>query len=397
MSWNHFNVNIVNSSPSSTSPISSPLGSPLLSPSESPCDQLHNQFAKQISLQPPPVNSAAANQLQHQPSSSSSTKNSTGNTFVHKLYNMVVDKQYQHLIAWTYTGTSFIVCNISEFARDVLPKHFKHNNFSSFVRQLNMYGFHKINKSPRGHRALAENQIWEFSHSKFLRNRADLLDEIKRKALENDVVRRDQGDFNTHMAVMQVAQSDMMQQLAHLQENFSQIMVELNETRRRQQAQQATLKQMVEYMIQQGAPLQVPHELSLFDIKPEPESHQQTPPPIFITSPQNTYSQHPHNHQTLSSYPSTCLSTNHPQPSQTSLPSRPTPLPPSPDPSALLSDDENFYGPHSPHTPNIMQRSLSSNHLLPDPYMFQQHPSPQQQLSPTIEFPHHIHNYGEGS
>ncbi|KAI7899545.1 HSF-type DNA-binding-domain-containing protein, partial [Cokeromyces recurvatus] len=91
---------------------------------------------------------------------------------------MVVDHQYQHLIAWNYIGASFIVCNVLEFSKDVLPKHFKHSNFSSFVRQLNMYGFHKINKSPR---ILAENQIWEFSHSKFIRDRIDLLDEIKRK------------------------------------------------------------------------------------------------------------------------------------------------------------------------------------------------------------------------
>lgn len=113
------------------------------------------------------------------------------------------------------------------------------------------YGFHKVNKSPRGHRALAENQIWEFSHSKFLRGRGDLLDDIKRKALETDAVRRDQNDVNTQMAVMQVAQSDMMQQLAHLQENFSQVVRELADTRRRQQSQQEMLKQMLQHMVQQ--------------------------------------------------------------------------------------------------------------------------------------------------
>ena len=71
-----------------------------------------------------------------------------------------------------------------------------------------MYGFHKINrvslffpisfrsllithyhfflKTPRAQRTSTDAQTWEFSHHKFLRGRPDLLDEIKRKALEPD-------------------------------------------------------------------------------------------------------------------------------------------------------------------------------------------------------------------
>ncbi|KAG0230611.1 hypothetical protein BGX31_005798 [Mortierella sp. GBA43] len=210
------------------------------------------------------------------------------NTFVHKLHNMVIDKQYQHLIAWNYTGTSFIVCNIMEFSRDVLPKHFKHNNFSSFVRQLNMYGFHKVNKSPRGHRTLAENQIWEFSHQKFLRGRQDMLDDIKRKAMESDSMRRDGGDLPAHMAVIQASQSELLQHVTQLQENFAEVVRELGETRRKQAAQQQLLKGLLDYIQRTTGGQPLPPELTFehYEVKPEPER-----PPIYITAPENSAQQ----------------------------------------------------------------------------------------------------------
>ena len=52
---------------------------------------------------------------------------------------MLDETQNSHLIYWTPNGSSFMVSNPGELSRDVLPRHFKHNNFSSFIRQLNMY------------------------------------------------------------------------------------------------------------------------------------------------------------------------------------------------------------------------------------------------------------------
>ncbi|ODQ66569.1 hypothetical protein NADFUDRAFT_50485 [Nadsonia fulvescens var. elongata DSM 6958] len=64
--------------------------------------------------------------------------------FIHKLYSMLEDPNSNHLITWSSTYDSFVVTPGKEFSR-VLSQYFKHTNVSSFVRQLNMYGFHKVN------------------------------------------------------------------------------------------------------------------------------------------------------------------------------------------------------------------------------------------------------------
>ncbi|KAK4412939.1 Heat stress transcription factor B-3 [Sesamum alatum] len=90
--------------------------------------------------------------------------------FLLKTYMLVEEPATDEVISWNGDGTAFVVWQPAEFARDLLPTLFKHSNFSSFVRQLNTYGFRKV----------ATNR-WEFSNDMFRKGERDRLCEIRRR------------------------------------------------------------------------------------------------------------------------------------------------------------------------------------------------------------------------
>ncbi|KAI9317004.1 HSF-type DNA-binding-domain-containing protein [Dichotomocladium elegans] len=104
--------------------------------------------------------------------------------FVNKLYKMLEDPAIHHLICWSENGELFSVRNPTAFSKTVLPQYFKHNNWQSFVRQLNMYGFHKVNDMIHSN-LTAESQNWEFRHPHFRRGAVDELKNIKRKSAKS--------------------------------------------------------------------------------------------------------------------------------------------------------------------------------------------------------------------
>ncbi|KAL2345180.1 hypothetical protein Fmac_006465 [Flemingia macrophylla] len=95
-------------------------------------------------------------------------------SFLSKTFDLVEDPSLDPIISWASTGASFVVWDPILFARHVLPRNFKHNNFSSFVRQLNTYvgthGFRKIDPDK-----------WEFFNEAFQRGKRHLLNNIQRR------------------------------------------------------------------------------------------------------------------------------------------------------------------------------------------------------------------------
>ncbi|OGE48363.1 hypothetical protein PENARI_c029G03693 [Penicillium arizonense] len=149
--------------------------------------------------------------------------------FVRKLYKMLEDPTYASIVRWGDEGDSFVVLECEKFTKTILPKHFKHSNFASFVRQLNKYDFHKVrqNNEENGQSPYGQN-AWEFKHPEFRANSKESLDNIRRKApaprkqtqSNDDSVPTQQIDLLNQQIVAQ------QQQIQHLSDRYAQLTVD---------------------------------------------------------------------------------------------------------------------------------------------------------------------------
>uniref|UniRef100_A0A8C2D853 Heat shock transcription factor 2 n=1 Tax=Cyprinus carpio TaxID=7962 RepID=A0A8C2D853_CYPCA len=179
--------------------------------------------------------------------------NSNVPAFLTKLWTLVEDSDTNEFICWSQEGNSFLVLDEQRFAKEILPKFFKHNNMASFVRQLNMYGFRKVMHIDTGIVKQERDGPVEFQHPYFKHGQDDLLENIKRKVSnarpeESKIRQDDLSKILTSVQNVHEQQEDMDARLATLKRENEALWTELSDLRQKHAQQQQVIKELVQFI-----------------------------------------------------------------------------------------------------------------------------------------------------
>ncbi|KAJ6818796.1 putative heat stress transcription factor A-1 [Iris pallida] len=158
--------------------------------------------------------------------------------FLAKTYDMVEDPDTDAVVSWGPQRNSFVVWDPAEFSKVLLPKYFKHSNFSSFVRQLNTYGFRKV-----------DPDRWEFANEGFLRGQKHLLKSINRRKpshAHNSQQQMDEVQNSSGPACVEVGKFGLEDEIGRLKRDKEVLMQELVKLRQQQQATNQQLQNVGE-------------------------------------------------------------------------------------------------------------------------------------------------------
>ncbi|XP_039593333.1 heat shock factor protein 1 isoform X1 [Polypterus senegalus] len=177
--------------------------------------------------------------------------------FLTKLWTLVEDPETDSMICWSLSGNSFHVFDQGHFAKDVLPKYFKHNNMASFVRQLNMYGFRKVVHIEQGGLVKPEKDDTEFQHPYFVRGQEHLLENIKRKVtnvsnIKHEDVKVRQDDISkilTDVHLLRGKQESMDSKLIAMKHENEALWREVASLRQKHAQQQKVVNKLLQFLI----------------------------------------------------------------------------------------------------------------------------------------------------
>lgn len=168
--------------------------------------------------------------------------------FILKLWKMINDPQCDDLISWSENGQSFIIIDPPRFSQE-LSKYFKHNNLSSFIRQLNMYGFRKV--------ATIENsglhpgtEDLHFYHSDFLRDQPEKLEAIKRKLPQKLAESVDLRNVIKGITDIEDKQKNVTQTLSEIKRENEMLWAELHDLRQKHQQQQLYISRLMKLVFE---------------------------------------------------------------------------------------------------------------------------------------------------